>query len=69
MADDRPYAGQEGEINDKLLLDAAWERQQKKVSNTVDGLVVGTHGCTRTNDANLCVSGPRRSEHRRRRLL
>ena len=33
MADevDRPYAGQEGEINDKLLLDLAWERQQKKV--------------------------------------
>ena len=28
---DRPYAGQEGEINDKLLLDLAWERQQKKV--------------------------------------
>lgn len=53
--DSRPYAGQEGEINDKLLLDAAWERQQKKVSSTVDGLVVGTHGCTQTNDANLCV--------------
>ena len=28
---DRPYAGQEGEINDKLVLDLAWERQQKKV--------------------------------------
>lgn len=27
---DRPYAGQEGDINDKLLLDLAWERQQKK---------------------------------------
>jgi hypothetical protein len=27
---DRPYAGQEGEINDKLVLDLAWERQQKK---------------------------------------
>ena len=32
---DRPYAGQEGEINDKLLLDLAWERQQKKVAYLV----------------------------------
>ena len=31
MADDRPYAGQSDDINDKLLLDLAWERQQKKV--------------------------------------
>ena len=33
MADevDRPYAGQGEEINEKLLLDSAWERQQKKV--------------------------------------
>lgn len=28
---DRPYSGQEGDINEKLLLDLAWERQQKKV--------------------------------------
>ena len=28
---DRPYAGQETDINDKLVLDLAWERQQKKV--------------------------------------
>ena len=26
------YAGQQEDINDKLLLDLAWERQQKKVS-------------------------------------
>ena len=32
---DRPYAGQEGEINDKLVLDLAWERQQKKVLPTL----------------------------------
>ena len=31
MAEDRPYAGQSDDINDKLLLDLAWERQQKKV--------------------------------------
>lgn len=33
MAEDfgSPYQGQE-DINDKLLLDLAWERQQKKVS-------------------------------------
>ena len=28
--DDTPYHGQE-DINDKLVLDLAWERQQKKV--------------------------------------
>lgn len=44
--DSRPYAGQEGEINDKLLLDAAWERQQKKVSSAVGGCV---HGWTQTS--------------------
>ena len=32
---DRPYAGQEADINDKLLLDLAWERQQKKVRTHV----------------------------------
>ena len=32
---DRPYAGQEGDINEKLLLDLAWERQQKKVRMAV----------------------------------
>ena len=26
------YGGQQEDINDKLLLDLAWERQQKKVS-------------------------------------
>ena len=26
------YSGQSEDINDKLLLDLAWERQQKKVS-------------------------------------
>lgn len=50
--DSRPYAGQEGEINDKLLLDAAWERQQKKVSSAIGGCV---RGWTQTADASLCV--------------
>lgn len=27
------------DINEKLLLDLAWERQQKKVSNTLQGLI------------------------------
>lgn len=28
------YGGQQEDINDKLLLDLAWERQQKKVSSS-----------------------------------
>lgn len=34
MAEDlgTAYAGQSEDINDKLLLDLAWERQQKKVT-------------------------------------
>jgi len=28
---DRPYSGHEGDINEKLLLDLDWERQQTKV--------------------------------------
>lgn len=31
------YSGQQEDINDKLLLDLAWERQQKKVSPRVVG--------------------------------
>ena len=31
------YAGQQEDINDKLLLDLAWERQQKKVSALLAG--------------------------------
>lgn len=58
MADEdtRPYAGQEVEIQDKLLLDAAWERQQKKVSSAVGGCI---RGCTQTIHASLCVTIPR----------
>lgn len=33
--EDRPYAGKDEDINDKLVLDLAWERQQKKVCSTV----------------------------------
>ena len=53
MADDmdRPYAGQEGEINDKLLLDLAWERQQKKVRT----LLSSSRGRVRATCANCCV--------------
>lgn len=29
------YGGQAEDINDKLLLDLAWERQQKKVSGSM----------------------------------
>ena len=37
------YAGQQEDINDKLLLDLAWERQQKKVnSHIVDMLKIVT---------------------------
>lgn len=47
MADDdlgTAYAGQQEDINDKLLLDLAWERQQKKVSShVVDNLKRATY--------------------------
>lgn len=29
------YQGQQEDINDKLLLDLAWERQQKKVNTSL----------------------------------
>ena len=62
MADevDRPYAGQEGEINDKLLLDLAWERQQKKVRRlcvVACSCGHGAHGIrAQTGYANSCYS-------------
>ena len=38
------YGGQQEDINDKLLLDLAWERQQKKVSHSaMDIKVLRSH--------------------------
>ena len=33
------YGGQQEDINDKLVLDLAWERQQKKVRASCSGCV------------------------------